>query len=89
MQILRTRLLEKKQHDEEAKYAEHRKSQIGSGERNEKIRTYNFPQNRLTDHRIGLTNHNLGMVMEGMLQPTIDALIAHDTAERLKAEVAA
>jgi peptide chain release factor 1 len=68
--------------------AKERKSQVGSGDRSEKIRTYNFPQNRLTDHRIGLTNHNLQMVMEGMLQPTIDALIAHDTAERLKAEAA-
>ena len=54
--------------------------------RSEKIRTYNFPQNRMTDHRIGLTNHQLAMVMEGMLQPTVDALIAHDVAEKMKAE---
>jgi peptide chain release factor 1 len=61
---------------------------VGSGDRSEKIRTYNFPQNRLTDHRIGLTNHQLAEVMEGRLQPTIDALIAHYQAERLKAETA-
>ena len=66
--------------------AKERKSRSGTGDRSEKIRTYNFPQNRLTDHRIGLTNHKLAMVMEGQLQPTVDALIAHNTAERLKAE---
>ena len=58
----------------------------GPGDRSEKIRTYNFPQNRMTDHRIGLTNHQLAAVMEGQLQPTIDALIAHYTAEKLKAD---
>ena len=62
------------------------RQQVGGGGRSEKIRTYNFPQNRLTDHRIGLTNHNLNMVMEGQLQPTIDALIAHDIAEKMKGE---
>src|SRR5665213_2288792 len=66
--------------------AKERKQQIGTGDRSEKIRTYNFPQNRLTDHRIGLTNHNLAMVMEGLLQPTVDALIAHYTAEKMKGE---
>ena len=71
------------------KLALERKSQVGSGDRSEKIRTYNFPQNRLTDHRIGLTNHQLAMVMEGQIQPTIDALIAHYTAEKLKAETEA
>jgi peptide chain release factor 1 len=89
MRVLRARLYEveaERIHQEQAK---DRKQQIGSGDRSEKIRTYNFPQNRLTDHRIGLTNHQLGMVMEGMLQPTIDALVAHYTAERLKAETAA
>jgi peptide chain release factor 1 len=69
--------------------AKERKQQVGSGDRSEKIRTYNFPQNRLTDHRIGLTNHQLAEVMEGRLQPTIDALISHYQAERLKAETAA
>jgi peptide chain release factor 1 len=77
MQILRTRLLEKKIADEEAKYAEHRKSQIGSGDRNEKIRTYNFPDNRLTDHRVRYTAHNLAYVMEGDLDEIFDVLATH------------
>jgi peptide chain release factor 1 len=86
MRVLRSRLYEvaeEARHQEEAKA---RKQQVGTGDRSEKIRTYNFPQNRLTDHRIGLTNHNLNMVMEGQLQPTIDALIAHDIAEKMKGE---
>jgi peptide chain release factor 1 len=77
MQILRTRLLEKKRDDEEAKYAQHRKSQIGSGDRNEKIRTYNFPQNRLTDHRVNFTSYNLSQVMEGDLDEIFDVLATH------------
>jgi peptide chain release factor 1 len=89
MRVLRSRLYEVEMEKQHAAQAAARKSQVGSGDRSEKIRTYNFPQNRLTDHRIGLTNHQLNMVMEGMLQPTIDALIAHDTAERLKAETTA
>ena len=67
LSIMRARLLEEKQREEEAKYSAHRKSQIGSGGREEKIRTYNFPQNRITDHRIGLTLYNLDRVMEGDL----------------------
>ena len=62
---------------------------MGSGDRSEKIRTYNFPQNRVTDHRIGLTLHQLGEVMDGKLQPLIDALINHFQAERLKGDSAA
>ena len=89
MRVLRSRLYEVEMEKQHAAQAAARKSQVGSGDRSEKIRTYNFPQNRLTDHRIGLTNHQLNMVMEGMLQPTIDALIAHYTAERLKAEATA
>jgi peptide chain release factor 1 len=89
MRVLRARLYEVEMERQHAAQAAARKSQVGSGDRSEKIRTYNFPQNRLTDHRIGLTNHQLAMVMEGMLQPTIDALIAHDTAERLKAQAEA
>ncbi len=89
MRVLRARLYEVEMERQHAAQAAQRKSQVGSGDRSEKIRTYNFPQNRLTDHRIGLTNHQLNMVMEGMLQPTIDALIAHYTAERLKAEATA
>jgi peptide chain release factor 1 len=87
MRVLRSRLYEVEAERIHQLQAKDRKAQIGSGDRSEKIRTYNFPQNRMTDHRIGLTNHQLAMVMEGMLQPTIDALIAHDVAERLKAEM--
>ena len=86
MRVLRSRLYEVEAERIHQIQAKERKQQVGSGDRSEKIRTYNFPQNRLTDHRIGLTNHQLAMVMEGQLQPTIDALIAHDMAERLKAE---
>ena len=89
MRVLRSRLYEVEAERIHQLQAKERKKQVGSGDRSDKIRTYNFPQNRLTDHRIGLTNHQLAMVMEGMLQPTIDALIAHDTAERLKAEATA
>jgi peptide chain release factor 1 len=87
MQILRTRLLEKKIADEEAKYAEHRKNQIGSGDRNEKIRTYNFPDNRLTDHRVRYTAHNLTQVMEGDLD-AVFAVLAANALEQKFAELA-
>jgi peptide chain release factor 1 len=82
--IMRTRLKEEKQREEEEKYSAHRKTQIGSGGREEKIRTYNFPQNRITDHRIGLTLYNLDRVMEGDLDELLQALQAADLAERLK-----
>jgi peptide chain release factor 1 len=81
--ILRSRLLEKKQREEAEKYAAHRKSQIGSGDRSEKIRTYNFPQNRVTDHRIELTLYNLDRFMEGDIGEMIDALQQADLADRL------
>ncbi len=83
--ILRSRLLESKQREEAEKYSAHRKSLIGSGGREEKIRTYNFPQNRVTDHRIGLTLHNLDRVMEGELAEIITALQTEDMQERLQA----
>jgi len=89
MRVLRARLYEVEMERQQQALAKERKEQVGSGDRSEKIRTYNFPQNRLTDHRIGLTNHQLAEVMEGKLQPTIDALIAFYQAERLKAETAA
>ena len=89
MRVLRARLYEVEAERIHQLQAKDRKQQVGTGDRSEKIRTYNFPQNRLTDHRIGLTNHQLNMVMEGMLQPTVDALIAHYTAEKLKAEATA
>jgi peptide chain release factor 1 len=82
--IMRARLLEDKKREEEAKYSATRKNQIGSGGREEKIRTYNFAQNRITDHRIGLTLYNLDRVMEGDLDEMINTLQAADVAERLK-----
>src|SRR5882757_3799885 len=81
--ILRSRLLETKQREEHEKYAAHRKSQIGTGDREEKIRTYNFPQNRVTDHRINLTLYNLDGFLEGNLSEMIAALQAADMADRL------
>jgi peptide chain release factor 1 len=84
LSIMRARLLEDKQREEEAKYSAHRKTQIGSGGREEKVRTYNFPQNRITDHRIGLTLYNLDRVIEGDLGEMIGALQNADLQERLK-----
>lgn len=84
LSILRARLLERKQREEAEKYSAQRRGQIGTGGREEKIRTYNFPQNRITDHRIGLTLYNLDRVMDGDLGDMIQALQAADLAERLK-----
>jgi peptide chain release factor 1 len=84
LSILRARLLEDKKREEEAKYSATRKSQIGSGGREEKIRTYNYPQNRITDHRIGLTLYNLDRVMEGELDEMISALQHADLEQRLR-----
>jgi peptide chain release factor 1 len=83
LNILRSRLLEQKQREEAEKYAAHRKSQIGTGSRGEKIRTYNYPQNRVTDHRIELTLYNLDRFMEGDIEPIIKELQARDMEERL------
>jgi len=85
MKVLRSRLLERKIAEENAKYAAERKSQVGTGERNERIRTYNFPQNRVTDHRIELTLYNLPFVIEGDIDPIIEPLMAHDLEEKLAA----
>jgi peptide chain release factor 1 len=83
--VLRSRLLERKVAEENAKYAAQRKAQVGTGERNERIRTYNFPQNRVTDHRIELTLHNLPAILEGDIDPIIEPLMANDLEERLAA----
>jgi len=85
MTILRSRLLDAKIAEENAKYAAHRKQQIGTGDRSEKIRTYNFPQNRVTDHRIELTLYNLSSVIEGELDGLIDPLMTHDLEDKLAA----
>jgi peptide chain release factor 1 len=86
MRVLRSRLYEVELERQNAELAKERKQQVGSGDRSEKIRTYNFPQNRLTDHRIGLTLHQLDLIMEGRLQSVVDALVAHYQAEQLKGE---
>lgn len=83
LSILRSRLLEKKQQEEAAKYSSHRRSLIGSGGREEKIRTYNYPQNRVTDHRIELTIYNLQGFMEGKIGEVVEKLLASDLHERL------
>lgn len=85
MTVLRSRLLKLREEEERSKYAAARKSQIGSGDRSERIRTYNFPQNRLTDHRIGLTLYNLPQVMEGDIEQIITALQKADYEEKLAA----
>jgi peptide chain release factor 1 len=89
MRVLRSRLYEMEMEKQNAELAQARKQQVGSGDRSEKIRTYNFPQNRVTDHRIGLTLHQLDLVMQGRLQPIVDALIAHYQAKQLKGETQA
>ena len=87
MRVLRTRLFELEQSKQHEAIAAERRGQIGSGDRSEKIRTYNFPQNRVTDHRIGMTLHQLTEVMDGKLGPLVDALVTHFQAERLKQEL--
>src|SRR5262245_3868817 len=89
MRVLRARLYEMEQERQQAALAKERKAMVGSGDRSEKIRTYNFPQNRVTDHRIGLTIHQLQEVMDGRLQPIVDALVTHYNAEKLKQETVA
>lgn len=86
MEVLRARLLDAKLAEREAERARMRKTQVGTGDRSAKIRTYNFPQSRVTDHRIGLTSHDLAQVMNGGIEPFIDALRMADVEERLSGE---
>src|SRR3989440_4179131 len=88
MRVLRARLYELEQDKQQAAIVAERRGQIKSGDRSEKIRTYNYPQNRVSDHRIGLTLHQLTDVMDGRLAPMVDALVSHYEAERLKQELA-
>ncbi len=83
MMVLRSRLLERKLAEEAEKMAKERRGQVGTGDRSEKIRTYNFPQNRITDHRIEVTLYNLAGLMEGKLDPLLDPLIGREVTERL------
>jgi peptide chain release factor 1 len=87
LKVLRARLLEKAQGEAMGEIAQERKSQVGTGDRSERIRTYNFPQGRVSDHRIGLTLHRLDYILLGDMDEIIDALIATDQAERLKASI--
>jgi peptide chain release factor 1 len=89
MRVLRARLQEFEEQKQHEALASERRSMVGSGDRSEKIRTYNFKENRVTDHRIGLTIHQLDLVMEGGLDPFIDALVAHYQAEKLKTDAVA
>ena len=89
MRVLRARLQELEEQKQHEAQASERRSMVGSGDRSEKIRTYNFKENRVSDHRIGLTIHQLDLVMEGNLDPFIDALVAHYQAEKLKTEAVA
>ena len=86
MKVLRARLLEREREKQQAARAGERRSQVGTGDRSERIRTYNYPQGRVTDHRIGLTLYKLDAVLNGALDELIDALITADTAEKLKAD---
>jgi peptide chain release factor 1 len=85
LQVLRSRLLEQAIHEQEAAIAAERKSQVGSGDRSAKIRTYNYPQSRVTDHRIGLTVHNLEAIMQGELDNVVEAILEHRRQEALAA----
>lgn len=84
LKVLRAKLYEKAQEEQQQAMAGNRKSQVGTGDRSERIRTFNYPQGRVTDHRIGLTLHKLDMILLGDIQEIIDALIAHDQSEQLK-----
>ena len=84
MRVLKSRLLEAKREEQDAAVAQERRSQVGTGDRSERIRTYNYPQGRLTDHRIGLTLYKLDDILNGNLDEVIDALITADRAAQLK-----
>ena len=86
LKILRSRLADIEREKQEAALASQRKSQVGTGDRSERIRTYNYPQGRVTDHRIGLTLYKLEQILNGDLDEVIDALVTSDQAEKLKGE---
>ncbi len=87
MRMLKAHLLEVQRHEEESRVADSRRSQIGSGDRSQRIRTYNFPQNRITDHRINLTLYNLDRMIEGDMESLLTALVEHDTDLRMQQQV--
>jgi peptide chain release factor 1 len=83
MEVLRARLWDAELQKQQASISADRRAQVGTGERSEKIRTYNFPQNRVTDHRIGFTSHSLPRVLEGEIDELVDALLAEEQARKL------
>ena len=87
MTVLKARILDLRRREEDERMGNARRSQIGSGDRSERIRTYNFPQNRLTDHRIGLTLRNLSQILEGDLDRLIDALATDDQAKQMEKQL--
>jgi len=87
LQVLRSRLYDKMLSEQHEAIAKERRGMVGRGDRSEKIRTYNFPQSRITDHRVGLTQHNLQAVLDGDLGSIMEALATHDQAERMKHEI--
>jgi peptide chain release factor 1 len=84
MMVLKSRLYQKLREEKDAAYAAHRKGQIGTGDRSERIRTYNFPQGRVTDHRIGLTLYKIDAIMDGDISELLEALTLAEQAEKLK-----
>ena len=86
MKMLRSKLFDMKQREQADKIASDRKSQVGTGDRSERIRTYNYPQGRVTDHRIGLTLYKLDQIVNGDMEEVVDALITYYRTEMLKAE---
>ena len=88
MAVLRARLLDAEQRKKEEEVTRQRRSQVGTGDRAERIRTYNFPQDRVSDHRIGLSLHNLPRILEGELDELVDALAADDQMKRLEKQLA-
>ena len=86
MKVLRSRLLDRQEAEQQSKISQERRNLVGSGDRSERIRTYNFPQGRVTDHRIGLTLYKLDEILQGQLDMIIDPLITNFQAEALKGE---
>ena len=85
LKVLRSRLLDQKVREQNDQIASERRSQVGTGDRSERIRTYNYPQGRVTDHRIGLTLYKLDAILDGALDELLDALMTHDQAQKLQA----
>jgi peptide chain release factor 1 len=86
MRILRARLLQAKQEEQQAALSEERRSQVRTADRSERVRTYNYPDNRVTDHRIGFTSHRLAQILEGDIDELVDALLNHTREEQIEGD---